>query len=125
MTVLGMPNPVLWGVMAGGLNFVPYLGGMVSMSIFAIVAFLTFDTWTRIILPPLCFLFLTGLEGQVITPMIMGSKLVLNPIAIFVFMFFSGWVWGVLGILISVPMLATIKIIAGRTNLRLLSRLIG
>ena len=114
LRVLGMPNPLLWGVMAAVLNFVPYLGATVGVAILAGVSLLTFDAPTQAISAPLAYLVLTGLEGGVITPVILGRRLSLNPVAIFLGLFFWGWIWGVAGALLAVPILASLKIVCDR-----------
>lgn len=114
MWLLGMPNPVLWGVMAGLLNFVPYIGPMVTLTVIAAVAVLTFDDLGRAMLVPAVFLLITSLEGQLITPLIMGRRLELNPLVIFFGIVFWGWLWGVPGALMAVPITVTLKIIFDR-----------
>jgi predicted PurR-regulated permease PerM len=111
MHLLGMPNPVLWGVVAGTLNFIPYLGPTLTIAILAFVALLSFDTWPEILLPPLVFMFLTALEGQLITPFVVGRRLMLNPVVIFISLLIWGWLWGIPGMLMAVPLLAAFKIL--------------
>ena len=108
---LGMPNPWLWGVMAAVFNFIPYLGAVASGGILTIVALLTFDTLGQAMLVPGVFLGLTGLEGFFVTPTVVGRRLTLNPVAIFIWLAFWGWLWGVPGMLLAVPLLATLKIV--------------
>jgi predicted PurR-regulated permease PerM len=110
MYLLGMPNPVLWGVVAGVLNFVPYLGALVTIGVLGLVAVLTFDDPWRMLLPPATFFVLTALEGQVVSPILHGRRLALNPVVIFVGLLLWGWLWGIPGILLAVPLLATLKI---------------
>lgn len=126
MAALDMPNPVLWGVMAGLLNFVPYLGAIVGTGVVALVAVLTFDDVGRVLIPPVSYLALTSLEGQFITPTILGRRLRLNPVVIFVWLVFWGWIWGVPGALVAVPMLAAFKIVCDRVeNLRPVGDFLG
>jgi len=108
---LGMPNPVLWGVMAASFNFIPYLGAVSGAVILTLVALLTFDDFGRALWVPGVFLSLTTLEGFLITPTIVGQRLTLNPVAIFIWLTFWGWLWGVPGMLLAVPLLATLKIV--------------
>ena len=108
---LGMPNPVLWGVMAASFNFIPYLGAISGAVILTLVALLTFDDFGRALWVPGVFLSLTTLEGFLITPTIVGQRLTLNPVAIFIWLTFWGWLWGVPGMLLAVPLLATLKIV--------------
>jgi predicted PurR-regulated permease PerM len=111
MMAFGMPNPGLWGAMAGILNFIPYLGAAVSLTIIALVSALTFDSLLQIALPPLSFLAVTAIEGNFLTPMIVGRRLTLNPIAVFLTILFWGWMWGIPGALMAVPILAVFKIL--------------
>lgn len=111
MFVLGVPNPVLWGVVGGTLNFIPYLGSAVTLAILTVVSILSFDDFWRIALPPIAWLCLTTIEGNFVTPTIVGRRLTLNPIAVFIAILFWGWLWGVPGALLAVPILAVFKII--------------
>jgi len=111
MMGLGIPNPGLWGVMAGLLNFIPYLGAAVSLTVITLVSALTFDSLLQIALPPVAFLTVTTIEGNFLTPMIVGHRLTLNPIAVFLTILFWGWLWGIPGALMAVPILAVFKIL--------------
>lgn len=108
----GLPSPFLIGLAAGVLNFIPYLGPVLTFGIISAVSLATFDQWVRILLPPLTFMCFTSLEGNVITPMILGNRLTLNPIGIFLAILFWGWVWGAAGVFLAVPTLTAMKIIA-------------
>jgi predicted PurR-regulated permease PerM len=108
---LGMPNPVLWGVMVGCFNFIPYLGDIASTIVLTLVASLTFDQLGRILLVPAVFFALTSLEGMIVTPLVVGNRLSLNPVVIFIWLLLWGWLWGIPGTLLAVPLLAVIKII--------------
>ncbi|HEX5794216.1 MAG TPA: AI-2E family transporter [Geminicoccaceae bacterium] len=110
MFLLGMPNALLWGVMAGIFNFVPFLGAVVGISTVALVALLTFDQLWSIVLPPLTYLFLTSFEAQFVTPALLARRLTLNPVAVFLALIVWTWLWGVAGALLAVPLLATFKI---------------
>ncbi len=111
MALLGMPTPVLWGAVATVLHFIPFLGPVITFLILCGVSLLTFDTWLRIILPPLFYFCLAGLEGYFITPMILGKRLMLNPIMVFAAILFWGWIWGIPGVFLAVPILTSMKII--------------
>lgn len=110
MHLLGMPNPLLWGVMVALFNFVPYIGAAVSGIVLTIVAFVTFSELNDILLVPLLYFSLETIEGQFITPYLTGRSLTLNPVMIFVSMLLWGWLWGVVGALMAVPILMTLKI---------------
>lgn len=108
---LGMPNPWLWGAMAGCFNFIPYLGAVASAIILTLVALLTFDGLGQALLVPSVFMGLTIVEGFLVTPTVIGHRLTLNPVAIFIWLTFWGWLWGVPGMLLAVPLLAAFKIV--------------
>ncbi len=111
MGLLGMPTPGLWGAVAFTLHFIPFLGPISTFLILCGVSVITFDAWPRMLLPPLIYLFLAVLEGYFITPMILGKRLTLNPIMVFVAFLFWGWMWGIPGIFLAVPILTGLKII--------------
>jgi predicted PurR-regulated permease PerM len=108
--LIGMPSPFLFGAMAGLFNFVPYLGAAVSIGIFTLVSTATFDNLGYALLAPGAYLVLEVLEGNFITPWIMGRRLTLNPVMIFIALTFWGWIWGIPGALLAVPFLAMFKI---------------
>ncbi len=109
-----MPNAMLWGVMAAILNFVPYLGAVVGVSTTALVAVTTFDDW-RWAAVPLSYLVLTSLEGMLITPAILGRRFALDPVVVFLWLLLWGWLWGIGGALLAMPMLVMLRIISERT----------
>ena len=117
MYAVGMPNPMLWGAMAGLLNFVPYLGPAVNIVVVGLVAFVSFEGVGHALLAPLAYLVLNGIEASLITPTVLGWRLKLNPVVIFIALTFWTWIWGVLGSLLAVPLLATIKITCDRVEL--------
>jgi predicted PurR-regulated permease PerM len=110
MFLLGMPNAMLWGVMAGVFNFVPFLGAVVGIATVGLVALLTFDHFWATLLPPLSYLFLTSFEAQFVTPALLARRLTLNPVAVFLALIVWTWLWGIAGALLAVPLLATFKI---------------
>lgn len=107
----GMPNPLLWGAVAMLLNFIPYLGSTVTLAVLGVVALLTFDTLSNALLVPACFLVAATIEGQVITPYVLGARLSLDPIVVFLGLIFWLWLWGPAGALLAVPVLVTLKIV--------------
>lgn len=109
--LLGLPDPVLWGLMVAVLNFVPYLGPLVGVSIIGIVAFVSFESTAQALAAPALYFTINALEGNLITPLIMGRRLQLNPVAIFLSLTFWGWIWGLAGALLAVPLLVALKIV--------------
>ncbi|MGE0824606.1 MAG: AI-2E family transporter [Candidatus Binatia bacterium] len=117
MYMLGMPNPVLWGVMGGLLNFVPYFGALVGMVAVSLAALLSFDSSGHVLAVLGSYLVLTNLEAYLVTPTILGNRLTLNRVAIFIWLTLWGWLWGIPGVLIAIPLLVIIKIICDRIEL--------
>ncbi len=111
MALLGLPNPFLWGALAGVLNFVPYLGPLVTVSVISVVSVLTFDSIGRALPAPLVYLALNTVESTLVTPFLVGRMLTLNPLAIFLSLTFWGWLWGIPGALLAVPLLVVFKIL--------------
>lgn len=112
LTVLGMPYPYIWGIAAFLLNFLPYLGALTGVALVAALSIVTFDSFSYALLPPLAYLTLTTLEGNVVTPMLLGRRLELNTVAVFLTVVLWGWLWGVAGALVAVPFLVVFKVIA-------------
>lgn len=109
--LVGLPNPVLWGVMATALNFIPYIGALVGEIIVGVVGLAVFDHPIDALQPVAIYLALNIMEGQFITPSILGRRLTMNPLIVFIAVMFWGWLWGVPGALLAVPLLACFKVI--------------
>ena len=108
--VLGMPNPILWGLIAALLNFVPYIGAITGMAVVSVVAMVSFPTVGHALLAPAFYMFCSAIEGQFITPALVGRRLQINAIAVFLAIVFWGWIWGVIGVFVAVPMLIVVKV---------------
>jgi predicted PurR-regulated permease PerM len=108
--LLGLPNPVMWGVMVALFNFVPYLGALTGIICMSIGAVLSFDSLGYAFVFPAVYLAFGTLEGSFITPSVMGRSLTLNPLIILLSLTFWGWIWGIVGIILAVPILAAFKI---------------
>ena len=109
--LLGLANPVMWGVMVALLNFVPYLGALTGIICMTIGAVLSFDSLGYALIFPAIYLAFGTLEGSLITPWVMGRSLTLNPVIILFSLTFWGWMWGIVGIILAVPILAAFKIV--------------
>ena len=106
----GMPNPVLWGLVAGLLNYMPYVGAFITLGVLGLAALVSFDTLGRALVVPGAFFIVNLIEANIVTPLVLGNRLRLNTVAIFIGMMFWWYVWGIPGALMAVPMMATIKI---------------
>jgi predicted PurR-regulated permease PerM len=116
MALLGLPNAMLWGVLAAVTNFVPYLGAIAMLVILGLAALLQFDDTGRALMVPAAFGALNLMEGYFFTPLVHGRRLTLNPVIVFLGVLFWGWLWGIAGALIAVPLLAVAKIVCDRVE---------
>jgi len=107
---LGLPNPLLWGVLVAVLNFIPYLGALTGIFCMLLGALLSFDNLGFALIFPATYLVLATIEGNFVTPFVMGRSLTLNPVLVLLSLTFWGWMWGIVGILLAVPILAAFKI---------------
>lgn len=112
MMLCGMPTPYLWGIIAAGLNFIPYAGSTLTLIIVTLVAFVTFDNVGRVLAVTGSYLVLAMLEGQIIQPLFVGRRLKINPLLIFLALWFGGLFWGIAGVILATPALLTLKVIA-------------
>jgi len=108
---VGLPNPLLWGVLAGTLNFIPYLGPAVMVATLFVIGLLTFPTLKGAFVAPVIWIFVTTLEGQFITPTIIGHRHTLNPFLVFLSIAFWAWMWGPLGAFLAVPLLISVVVV--------------
>lgn len=116
MYFIGVPNPLLWGAMAAVLTYIPYVGSLVVGGILTFVAVLTFDAIWRIVSVPAACLIIDVIEAYIVTPLLVGKRLTINPVVLLVWLVFWGWLWGVAGALIAVPLLASFKIICDHVD---------
>ncbi len=107
---LGMPNPALWGVVAGLMNFVPYFGPIAGVGLLGLAGLINYPSVAEGLVPPAIYLGLHAVEANFITPMILGRRLTLNPVVIFVSLMFWMWLWGIPGAVLAVPLLMMMKI---------------
>ena len=108
----GMPNPFLWGTVVAALNFVPYAGPAAALILLTSVAFVSFDGFAQVAAVAGSFLALIAIEGQAIQPLLVGRRLKLNPMLVFLALWFGGLFWGIAGVVLATPMLAALKVIA-------------
>jgi predicted PurR-regulated permease PerM len=106
---LGLNQWIIWGIAAGVLNSIPYLGPVIVTGGLGTVAFLQFDNVGKTALVCGVAFVITSLEGFLLTPALMGRAARMNPVAVFVGLLFWGWIWGVWGAVLAVPMLMMVK----------------
>ncbi|MGE3181897.1 MAG: AI-2E family transporter [Phycisphaerae bacterium] len=111
---IGLPNAVLWGIMAALLNYIPYVGAVVGSLTVGLVALVVLDSGGQAIFTAATYYGLSAIEGTFFTPMILGSRLTLNPVVIFIALTIWGWMWGIPGALLAVPIVAAFKIVCDR-----------
>jgi predicted PurR-regulated permease PerM len=110
MALIGLPNPVLWGVLAGLCEFIPYLGATVMTIVLGLAGLTAFESTAHGLLVPAVYLGINLIQSNLVSPLVLGNRLTLNPVAIFIGLVFWWWIWGVPGAFIAVPLIATFKI---------------
>ena len=110
MALLGMPNPVLWGVGAFLFKYLPFVGSIVGTVAAVAVGLLIYDDLTWAFVPGLVYFTLSTIEGNFITPTIVGHRLELNPVAILLSIAVWGFLWGIVGVILAVPILIILKV---------------
>jgi predicted PurR-regulated permease PerM len=109
LAIAGMPNPVLWGVMAALVNYIPYLGAMMMIASITVVSLVTFETIGQALIPPSIYI-VVNVSDNFIAPLFLGKRMVLNPLIVFLALMFWGWIWGIIGVLLAVPITMAFKI---------------
>lgn len=126
MALLGVPNAVLWGTLAGLLNFAPYAGPTLTLITLALVGLSTFTSLGHALAVPGVFFVIAVVEGQFISPLVVGRRLAINPAIVFVWLMLWGALWGIVGILLAGPLLACFNILCEHLpSLRTISVLMG
>ena len=114
MYLCGLGDPLLWGTTAFLLNYIPILGPLFGVCIFVLVGMLSFESVWWALLPPALYFGIHLVEGESLTPMLLARRFTLNPVLIILSLVFWFWMWGMLGAILAVPMLAILKIISDR-----------
>ena len=112
MMLCGMPTPYLWGVVAAVLNFIPYAGPTTTLIVLTLVAFVTLDGIGHVLGVAGSYLGLALLEGQIVQPLFVGRRLQVNPLLIFLALWFGGLYWGIAGVILATPALVALKVVA-------------
>lgn len=123
---LGLPEPAMWGGIAALLNFIPFVGPLITMGLLGLAGLSTFDTLLQASFPVLAFWLINLIESNAVTPVVMGRRMTLNPLAIILAVSFWTWIWGPVGGLISLPLLIMFKVICDHSPaFRVVGALIG
>jgi predicted PurR-regulated permease PerM len=110
---LGVPGDeaLLWGTMAAILNYAPYVGPLIGIMVMLLMGFVAFDDMWQSLLPAAIYLGLHTIEGQFVTPIVLGARMALSPLVLILALMVFGWLWGIVGLLLAVPLLVCVKIV--------------
>lgn len=111
MWALGMPAPLVWGLLTVIFEFIPYLGAIAMLILLSVTALVSFDNAVHILLVPGAFMLCNLIQANIVSTLVLGKRLALNPVALFVGLAFWFWIWGIAGAFIGVPLLAVFKIV--------------
>ena len=124
--LLGVEQPLLWGGIAAMVNYAPYLGMAIMVAVLIVVGFVQFDTLGMALSVPGAYIVLNLIESEIITPHVIGRSMQIDPLVVILSLLVLGWMWGLVGILIAVPVLTCFKIIAEKIpGLTPVAQLIG
>ncbi|MCR6663289.1 MAG: AI-2E family transporter [Luteimonas sp.] len=110
------PEALLWGTVVALLNFAPYVGPLIGMIAMLLVGFVSFDDPLQSLLPAGAYLLLHTLEGQLVTPIVLGRRMALSPLVLILALMLFGWLWGIIGLLLAVPLLVCVKLVLARVE---------
>jgi len=115
---LGVPGDeaLLWGTMAALLNYAPYVGPLIGILVMLLMGFVAFDDLWQSVLPAAIYLGLHTVEGQLVTPIVLGARMALSPLVLILALMVFGWLWGIVGLLLAVPLLVCVKIVLSRVE---------
>jgi predicted PurR-regulated permease PerM len=105
---------LLWGVVAGVLNFIPYIGPIITVALLSLAGMLTFDTASTMLAPATVFVLIHAIESNIVSPWFVGKRLSLSPVAVFLSVMFWGWAWGIAGAMMAVPALVGLRSVCKR-----------
>ncbi|WP_305806647.1 AI-2E family transporter [Stenotrophomonas sp. YIM B06876] len=111
-----MPEALLWGTVGALLNFAPYVGPLIGVVLMLVMGFVAFNDPVSASLPAACYLALHAIEGQVVTPIVLGRSMSISPLMLILALMLFGWLWGIVGLLLAVPLLVCIKLVLVRLD---------
>lgn len=109
-----LPEALLWGTMAALLNFAPFVGPLIGVAVMLVMGLVAFDQLGPSLLPAGLYLGLHTIESQVVTPLVLGRRMRLSPLVLMLALMFFGWLWGIVGLLLAVPLLVCVKLVLAR-----------
>ena len=110
LAAIGMPNPFLWGVVAAVLNNIPYIGSLVTIALIGFVALASFDGSGMLLLACGGFIVIHVITCNLLAPIVLGRKMPLNTVAVLVSLLFWGWLWGIVGVIMAVPITVMLQV---------------
>lgn len=113
---LAIPEALMWGTLAALLNYAPYVGPLIGIMAMLLMGFVHFDTPLEALVPSGIYLLLHTIEGQFITPILLGRRMALSPLVLILGLMVFGWLWGIVGLLLAVPLLACTKVVLERVD---------
>ena len=111
-----MQQALLWGTVAALLNFAPYVGPMIGVGVMLLMGLVSFKGLLPSLLPAIIYLGLHVLEGEIVTPIILGRRMAISPLVLILALMALGWLWGIAGLLLAVPMMVCVKIVLSRID---------
>lgn len=114
--LIGVEDALLWGVLVGLLNFAPYVGMFIGLSLLTLAGLAQYGVVTFAMVPALVYFVINGIEAQFVTPTVLGKHMRLNPLVLMIWLIIWAWLWGVVGVLLAVPLLVCIKLAASQLN---------
>ncbi|MGD9845270.1 MAG: AI-2E family transporter [Variibacter sp.] len=114
---IGFPNPIAFGILTAALNYIPYIGAAVMVAILFVVGLVVSSTLGGALLAPALFVAIATVEGQIVTPSIVGHRLTMSPFAVFLSLAFWAWLWGPLGAFLAAPMLIVGMVIVNHLSI--------
>ena len=116
LMAIGFPSPILWGVIIAVLGFIPYLGPLVFVVLLLLAGTITYTTFGEIIAPAAVYAAINVIESNFIAPWIVGRRLEMSPLFVFLAVMVCAWMWGVAGAFLAVPLLVIIRSAARRSK---------
>ncbi len=113
---ISMQESLLWGTLAAVLNFAPYVGPLIGLMLMLLMGFVEFDYPLPSLMPAAIYLGLHTIEGQIVTPLVLGRRMALSPLVLILGLMVFGWGWGIIGLLLAVPLLVCIKIVLSKVE---------